>query len=338
MTDTAALLAERLHALPSVLATMLLKLKIPPLTRADEPIWVTGGGMSEGPGRFLVALLQQSGLWADFVPLSEFVAPTLRCSDGTLVLLSQGLAPNARFPLRHVRSFRKTLLLTSVKADADSPLGTASRELAVAMSQGVAVLTLPPQEESGLLLRVMGPTVQALAVAALAGTPWLALQEIPTLYEALLSAPPVGSLLRNGEREQLALIAGGRYGAACFGLRWKLLEGLLAGDPPIWDLLQVAHGPLQSLWSTPYTLVVLMRDEAPYEAQIVDSLRRVLRPELHRIVPLRAQKLPGFLAYFEHSAQLDALLLDAVRVTELDLIEWPSRGKDDALYQLCPVS
>jgi hypothetical protein len=44
------------------------------------------------------------------------------------------------------------------------------------------------------------------------------------------------------------------------------------------------------------------------------------------------------LAYFEHSAQLDALLLDAVRVTELDLIEWPSRGKDDALYQLCPVS
>ena len=69
---------------------------------------VTGGGLSEGPARVLVALLRGAGRDARFVPQSAFVdwtePPDEQCA---LVLFSQGLAPNAR--LRRHRTPLKLL-------------------------------------------------------------------------------------------------------------------------------------------------------------------------------------------------------------------------------------
>ena len=362
-------LGERLASLPSTLAEALDVLEraampIAPLSSVDAPIWVTGGGMSEGPARFLVALLVEQGTHSEYVPLSEFVDGTAGHDTaphgssrrhGTLVLFSQGLAPNARFPLLHAQRFRRCLLVTAVNPAAAN-IGLEKQRLTAALaasvqSRGVQVLTLPPTDEEGLLLRVVGPAVHALAAAWLAGLDPSLLRQIPAVYLAdWASALPPGSSLRtDGDLPPVALIASGRYANACFGLRWKLLEGLQLPDPPVWDLLQVAHGPLQSIWTRCQTLLVLQRAAAPHEARLQGALAAVFRSPRHRILTLPANRLPGLLCYFEHDAQLNRLVLDglahraALRPGEpapcpaIDLIDWPGRGHDGPLYDLAPA-
>lgn len=360
-TESAHRLRARIHSVPATLRAALDVLtqasnELRPLGSADGPVWVTGGGMSEGPARYLVALLTARGVLAEYVPLSEFVATEIAGSQavgpsahraGTLVLFSQGLAPNARFPLLHTQRFRRSILLTSVtptqKQTAGQP-GTADFA-AAAQARGVQVLTLPPPDEEGLLLRVVGPAVQALAAAWLAGVLWADLQRVPSVYTDVLDPdlPPDLCLRVGDDLPPVALIASGRYASACFGLRWKLLEGLQLPDPPIWDLLQVAHGPLQSIWQRPQTLVLLTRAAAPHEAALQAALMQVFQPPRHRVLSLAAHALPGLLAYFEHDAQLNrlvhaALESDSPRSPAIDLIDWPGRGFDGPLYGYAPTS
>lgn len=362
-------LGERMASLPSALSEALgvldqTAMPIAPLSSVDAPICVTGGGMSEGPARFLVALLVERGTQAEYVPLSEFVgsaadpdaaydAPSKR--HGTLVIFSQGLAPNARFPLLHAQRFRRCLLVTAVDPAAAN-VGREKQRLtarlaASAQSRGVQVLTLPPADEEGLLLRVVGPAVHALAAAFLAGFAPALLRQIPAVYQANQASvlPPCMSLRTDGDLPPVALIASGRYANACFGLRWKLLEGLQLPDPPIWDLLQVAHGPLQSIWTRSQTLLVLQRAAAPHEAPLQGALAAVFCSPRHRIVTLPASHLPGLLAYFEHDAQLNRLVLDGLEhraalrpgdpapCPAIDLMDWPGRGHDGPLYDLAPA-
>ena len=393
--ESALRLAARIASLPDTLRHALQVLQdrddVPTLTAADGPVWVTGGGMSEGPARYLVALLTERRIAAEYVPLSEFVAtdldPTAPVGDavqptiarpGTLVLFSQGLAPNARFPLLHLRHFRRCIVVTAVsprlaeEAKKDTPSlpsqPTAAMPTAAilhaAQARGAQVLTLPPFDEDGLLLRVVGPAVHALAAAWLVGIDRALLAQVPTIYEAACDAAlrlPLAveeSLRRGPDLPPVALIASGRYANACFGLRWKLLEGLQLADPPIWDLLQVAHGPLQSIWRRPHTLLVLARasqksiasqTSVDHEGPLQAALAQVFGPPLHRIVTLPA-KLPGLLAYFDHDAQLNLRVLDALcgqdnnrRTASLgssiiDLVDWPGKGHDGPLYGLAPTA
>lgn len=359
-------LQRRIEQLPAELSAALALLQhrppIPPLSPEDAPIWVSGGGMSEGPARFLCALLAERGLPAEYLPLSEFVASQLQLTPtrpaagdevpgepaprrGTLVLFSQGLAPNARFPLLHHLRFRRCLLVTGVQPQAAAQAPLPARIAASAQAAGVQVLTLPPAEEEGLLLRVISPAVHCLAAAYLAGVAPSTLDALPAIYAQ--GAPPIS--LRLGEAlPPVALVAGGRYLPACFGLRWKILEGLHLPDPPIWDLLQVAHGPLQSIWRRPHTLLLLSRAGLPHEASLWPRLAQVFAAPQHQLVSLLATRLPGSLAYFEHDAQLNWLIVEALRGENqasrsapsqpeaIDLIDWPGRGSDGPLYGLAP--
>lgn len=343
--DIAQLVAERLGALPACLQSLLhtqslceqdTGKRIRPICVTDGPVWVTGGGMSEGPAHYLVSLLSAQGIPAAFIPLSEFVSDSLPQPGRTLVLFSQGLAPNARFPLRHHRAFARTVIVTSVTPIPDAQTASIPRQLADLVAQGIEPFVVPPQQESGLLLRVIGPTVQALAAAILAGIPISQLLRIPTTYQQQLASDPTQALFPARTPQRLALIAGGRYGAACFGLRWKLLEGLLLADPPIYDLLQIAHGPLQSLWNQPAVLLLLERHDAPHEEALYVRLRQVFSMPRHRVLSLRAQTHRGLLAYFEHAALLDALLLSALRTLAPPLDRWPGQGLDGPLYDLAP--
>lgn len=401
--ESALRLAARIASLPDTLRHALQVLQgrhdISTLTAADGPVWVTGGGMSEGPARYLVALLTERRIVAEYVPLSEFVAPDLDPAapvgdavsttvgdtdrstvprPGTLVLFSQGLAPNARFPLLHLRQFRRCIVVTAVsprpaeEAKKDAPSLPSQPTAAMpttailhaAQARGAQVLTLPPFDEDGLLLRVVGPAVHALAAAWLVGIDRALLAQVPTIYEAACEATahlPLAveeSLRRGPDLPPVALIAAGRYANACFGLRWKLLEGLQLADPPIWDLLQVAHGPLQSIWRRPHTLLVLARasqtsiasqTSVDHEGPLQAALAQVFGPPLHRIVTLPA-KLPGLLAYFDHDAQLNLRVLDALRGQDnnrrtaslgspiIDLVDWPGKGHDGPLYGLAPTA
>lgn len=354
-------LRPRILSLPGVLRQALQELArsaaVAPLSPSDAPIWITGGGMSEGPARYLLASLTERGIAAQYIPLSEFVAPNFtpdRRSEshaaqpmGTLVLFSQGLAPNARFPLLHGRRFRRLILVTAVVPASDRAAPLSARIAAAAGRDGVQVLTLPPPSEEGLLLRVVGPAVGALAAAYLSGVPLATLSAIPEVYAqaAAAAAPTLG---RQGGLSPVALVAGGRYMDACFGLRWKLLEGLQLPDPPIWDLLQVAHGPLQSIWRRPHTLILLQRAPVTHETALWEALSSVFGAPQHQLVRLVAGTLPGTLAYFEHDAQLNILLERALReengrgaadvagAERIDLIDWPGHGSDGPLYNLAP--
>ncbi len=345
MSRIAQLVSDRLLTLPDCLRSLLVQCDpaghsarpaVRPLTAKDAPIWVTGGGMSEGPAHYLVALLSAQGIAATFVPLSEFVSESLPQPGHTLVLFSQGLAPNARFPLRHHASFARTIVVTSVCPDSSANEQSLPHQLAQLTARGIELLVHPPAQESGILLRVVGPMVQALAAAIVAGIPIRALQALPDLYQQQLAQAPQTVLFPHGQLQRLVLLAGGRYGSACFGLRWKLLEGLLLADPPVYDLLQVAHGPLQSLWNQPAVLLLLERHDAPHEETLYARIRQVFSAPHHHIVSLRAQTHPGLLCYFEHAALLDALLLDALRRFDPPLERWPGQHQDGPLYDFAP--
>lgn len=337
-----AVLERRLAALPRHLGEALAAVE-EELPAAPGRVWVTGGGMSEGPARLLAALLTELGHCAEVVPLSEFAAPALERPGDTLVLFSQGLAPNARFPLVHLGAFRHRVIVTSVRPDPEAPAGDARRLLAEAARQGARVVVLPPEDESGMLLRVVGPAIAGLAAALLcqglaraAGRgDWReVLAGVAGIYEEALAGRPE-PLLVGGEAAPIALVASGRYANACYGLRWKLLEGLLVADPPIWDALQVAHGPLPSFYERRQVIVALERAGAAHEGPLLDRLGEALVPERHRLVRLPSG-LPGALAWFEHDARLDALLVATLRARPVDLCDWPGRGRDGVLYGIAP--
>jgi creatinine amidohydrolase len=325
---SAALLSERLATLPGHLRAV--RAAVPrDLLRGAGRVVVTGGGLSEGPARLLVALLRQRlGLSADFVPQSEFALralPELPGPADALVLFSQGLAPNARLPLPHAAHFCETVVFTSVQTTLDH----------------ARAVVLPPPEENGLLLRIVGTAVQCYAAAWMVNDLALArglddhqavLERVPEVYRS----PTPGCTLVDGDSlPPVAIVAAGRYAELAFGLRWKLLEGLHVPDPPVWDVLQVAHGPFQQLFDHRMTLLAMMRPDAPHEEPLYDRLQAVLRPERHRLLRLRAN-LPSPYAWFEHDALLDALVIDAVGRRGIDLSRWPGKGLDGPLYDVAP--
>jgi creatinine amidohydrolase len=256
-----------------------------------------------------------------------------------LVMFSQGLAPNARFPLPHLRSFAHALLVTSVRASAGN---VASERAALALRDaGCHVWTLPPAREDGLLLRVVGPGVALVAALRIAGT--LAPMSLEgasfeglggVVARALLAPAPD---LFGEARRPIVIVAAPRLVELAMPLRWKLLEGLRVGDPPVWDPLQFAHGPLQSVFEE-RTSFVFLRCANDACDELFARLREVLSratPGLHHLVELRAA-LDAPLALVELDALLDAALLATLARHPLALDDWPGRGQDGPLYDLSP--
>jgi hypothetical protein len=149
------------------------------------------------------------------------------------------------------------------------------------------------------------------------------LARAPECYRAL---PRQGRL----DDAALALVAVGMQPEWVHPQRWKVLETLLGEDPPVWEALQFAHGPLQAFYERRLTLLVF---EARGPSPLVECLERTLHPARHRLLRI-GSSLPPALAFFEHSATLDALLLEAVQERQHDLFQWPARDGDGPLYNL----
>jgi hypothetical protein len=130
----------------------------------------------------------------------------------------------------------------------------------------------------------------------------------------------------------VAFVTSGGYGELCLGLRWKLLEGAGVAEPAAWDLLQVAHGPLQQTFARPLLLCALLRGEDPIERALLRRLRAVLPPH-HLVLPLEA-RLRGPLALLEHDVQCNELLRAVRCDRSWDLLDWPGRHCDGPLYAL----
>lgn len=340
---------------------------------------VTGIGASEGPARLLVAQLQtQAGLRAQFVPLSQFAGPFLLPGQAVLVVFSQGLSPNARLALRQAPRSAATILYTSVVPDAHAKPECSAGYLARLQAEGVLVAVLPPLCEDRLFLRVLGPAAAMLAGVQLAqalardlgaavdaelqklpervaaavvgvdeavGEAGLKLVRCGAVPKAIEGPWTLAALWQQLPRLQLAFLTTEGLGELYLGLRWKLMEGTGQCDPPVWDVLQFVHGPLQLLYRRPALLCVLTSAQQAGQEELLQRLAALL-PAHHALVRLPAQ-LPTPLRLFEHDAQGNQLVLSALpQLPELEettaavdavdslwnLEDWPGKGQDAALY------
>lgn len=286
---------------------------------------VTGIGASEGPARFLANQLREAhGLRAHFAPLSSFVMGAPEPRNETLVIFSQALSPNARLAIRHASAYARAILFTSLSGSDD----------AIRCAQGEApdleVVTLPPETEQGTMLRIIGPAISTLAAQLYAARPTSRACE--SLVQAVRTAPERARHLvkdPNVLARRTAFVTTGSYVDCCKGMATKWLEGLFVPEPPIWDVLQVAHGPFQQFFAQEFTLIALMHD-TPEEEALFSRLEAMLAPDRHALIRVRSA-LPGSLAFFDHDAQANALLLQALTVQQ-ERVALPRAGLDAPLY------
>ncbi|MEW6273463.1 MAG: creatininase family protein [Thermodesulfobacteriota bacterium] len=361
--DAHRLLEERVAALPGALREVLGA--APPRLAADPArvrrIVATGVGSSAAHARLLVALLEECGIAARFLPASALVAPPpADARADALVVFSQGLSPNARLALRDVERWAAVTLVTAVPA-ADGeraarggeppygPLAERRREIALLEERGVAVVRMPGAEEYGTLVRLTGPLVGcattirlAQAACAAAGRPAAGLLPASLDADAVCArvaaagerlAREHGDLDARALESSLAFLASGTYGELLANLRAKVVEGMLLPAPPVWDLLEFAHGPFQQAYDRGATLLALARDDAPGEAELLARLEGMLVAGRHRLVRLRSS-LPGALALLEHEALLNGLVVRYVAERRIDQARWPGQGADRALYEV----
>lgn len=335
--DGLHLLRQRCAEVPSVLRATLAA-RVPSLDAlARRTRWVvTGAGASEGPGRLFAALLRRHlHACAAFVPLSAF-APE-RAADVTdpsavLVVISQGLAPNARLALARTASFAACVVVTAAPEHPG---------LAGVRALGAVVVAHPPGDESGLLLRVQGPAAATMMLLRVVDALCLARGDAPP-FDGHLDAVPDG--LPDDEPalddRSAALASAGRVAIVtcdpglelAHGLRWKWLEGPATCDPPCWDALQMVHGPLQHLIERPRLLLALEPAGDPGAGALLDRLASIVG-DGHPMRRLRA-RTAGVAGFFDYDARCNQLVCAALARRPRDLVRWPGYGRDAALYDL----
>jgi hypothetical protein len=329
------LLRERVARLPACLREIAPRRWDEAIAALGDDVVVTGVGASAGPARLLAWLLaHRLGVRARFSPVSAF-AGAAPPPGRSLAVVSQSLSPNARLALRHAPSFERALVLTSTPPAPHGP----ARLLAEIEARGGAVVVLPPAEEDGTLLRVVGPAVAAVAACAIVERargdrdPGASLARLPEVIasageRALRAAAHVASEALDGP---CAFVSVGVDPAALQAHRWKWLEGLRAGEPFGWDLLEVVHGPIQAAAAPmPFLALTSAGDGA---AGLIERLGRVLAPGGHPLVEL-SSALPFPFSFADHDAQLDALLLRVLDERPRDLRTIALPAHDEPLYGL----
>jgi hypothetical protein len=305
-----SLLLRRLDELPSA----LVESDAVRLPRSLGPTTTTGIGGSEAPARLLAETLLSRGVPARFLPLSVFALDPP--SGESLVVFSQGLSPNARLSIAAAPRFSSRYVMTSV-----APSG--GNALDAFLEAGFTPVLVPPREERGLLVRVVGPVVAALVALRWGGV------EITGAEAA--EAYRRGRARHGAVIEPSAMVLAGVSTEGAHLFRWRVLETLLIGDLPTWDVLQIAHGPLQAFHDGDFALLAF---EHARSAMLVDRLAAALSPERHRMQRLRAEAPSAACALFELVGALDACLLATLRVRPRELRLSRFAGIDAPLYGL----
>jgi len=342
------MLEHRVALLPDHLRRVLAARASIPRLPERGALAITGVGASEGPARYLSELLHHfHGRHAPFVPLSCFATADREPDGEMLVVFSQGLSANARMALATRGQHRSALLVTALEPERAS--GTAASLLASIRRDGATVVTHPPEDESGTLLRVVGPAVASFVAALLAstlesrearyrgfdGSGYDGIERVPDLVASAAErvAGAVGDLDPEWLLGRVAFVTAGALGDGYHAPRWKWLEGLLSPEPSCWDVLQVAHGAFQQFYGERMLLVALEHATVERERLLFDRLQGMLVPERHAMIRLKSG-LPRHLALLDHDAQVSQLLLRALRYRPRDLATWPGMGLDGPLYGL----
>jgi creatinine amidohydrolase len=345
------LLAERIRQLPDLLrrsaTTAPPHSDVSPATVRE--FVTTGVGSSAAHARFLSHLLSDHvGVSARFVPLSRFVSAPIRDQrERVLVVITQGLSPNARLALEHPTAWQRVVLMTAASEEGAHRAGRDDeRRLLVALRDaGVEVQPFcGGEDEFGTLVRVVGPMCgyvcalrfAAALAAAMGRRAETLIPDLAKIADVIAAAParlaersPEGS----GLTAPLAFVTTGGYGECVDNLRFKVMEGMLLPPPPVWDVLHAVHGPVQQAYGNAATWIALERADAPAEHELLLRLSRALDPHHHRLLRLPAT-LPAPWAIFEHEALLNELMMRHIARAEVDQVRWPGRGSEEPLYEL----
>jgi creatinine amidohydrolase/Fe(II)-dependent formamide hydrolase-like protein len=323
------LLAERIARLPAIVRDAArdpdvpLDLDVTGIRR----LATTGIGSSEAHARLLAHLVaEHTALPARFLPPSALLVPGPGCAEDALVVFSQGLSPNAQLALAHAARWRCVVAATAV---------TDAGRLAALRARGVTVVPFAGEGEFGTLVRVIGPLTGSLCVLRLARAFGVVVRVPPDRLAAAVAQAPAAAagVTWAALAAPLALVASGAYAELVTNLRRKILEGMLRPMPPVWDPLELAHGPFQQAFAAPATFLALTRPDAPEEEPLLARLEAMLEPERHALVRLPAS-LPMPFSLFEHEMQLNALLLRELESRAVDQVRWPGRGHEQPLYDV----
>jgi hypothetical protein len=327
----AELFASRVTELPDVIAGFLASDYAPIPIGGRGLVVTTGVGSSEAPARRCAALLRRVGMPASFAPISAF-ATSSAPSGAELVVFSQGLSPNAGLALGAASMFERVVLFTSVAPGTDRARICG---LDVSLRAGVELSVLPPQQEDGILPRVLGPVVASLAahlsVMAASGGSLADPRKLPVAEAFARAAREAPALDRPTSARPAALVACADQLEMTFGSANAWLEGLREPPPFSWDVLGLAHGPLQMAHDRPLLAFALERAAVTGEGELFDRLVKAL-PAPHHVVRIRAELPPG-LAWLEHEAAMLQVVARELAARPRDLGWGPGR-EDQPLYEL----
>lgn len=338
------LLAERLARLPSLLADLASTplTRVTDASRAGRHFVVTGTGSSEAHARFLVNLLNRCARRpAEFVPLSAFCELPADFGRGrVLLVVSQGLSPNAQVAIDRHHDFDHLVVFTSTTAAGAAAGGKPDRARKIQMlaDAGVEFVHSPLEEEYATLIRFIGPLavyvrahqfVRCLAPAALAP---LTPERLAPLLSARAPADLVARFAMNASTfcRGFYLVTGAPLVEFAQNLSYKFLEGLYWSAPVIWDYLQFAHGPFQEVTLQPRP-VVLLAGPGTTEGELARRTRAMLHAAgVPAIDVVAASAAPW--SIIEYEAIFNDLVFQLIRRLGVDQRHWPSKGKDDPLY------
>jgi fructoselysine-6-P-deglycase FrlB-like protein len=252
-----------------------------------------------------------------------------------LVLVSQGLSPNAKLVLtdRTIDSKITKILVTAV---------TDSALVALAQEHNWLLCAHSPAMEDQLLVRVIGPLCALASLHALATdfeTPAARENSSAPLLQAFASGRAAGRQLALQERgatqasRQLPLVVltAGMYGGELAALRWILLEATLNPNVILLDALSFAHGPFQALFDRDAVFLLLERTLCA-ESALFDRVEQVLSHcRGARVWRICAGGDAAYASFFHAAATLEWLLLDPRNQPHTQQ-QWPGKSLDQPLY------
>jgi len=344
-----ALLEQRLAAIEPMVRAMLAEplQAIHPRTLGASSFLVTGTGSSEAHARFLVYLLNRHvRRSAEFMPLSGFCALPASLGRGrVLVVVSQGLSPNAQVALRCAGEFAHTVVFTSTTARGAAAAGRAERAELVRRLQasGVEFFYSPLEEEYATLIRLVGPVAVYVRMLQFAscleggGAAGLSTEGELPLLRARAPEAVLARFVREADRFRRGfyLVAGAPLSEFAHNLAYKFLEGLYWTSPGIWDFLQFAHGAFQEVTVQPRPVVILTGSSA-VERDLVRRTVAMLQGARVPYVELESTA-EAPLSILEYEAVFNDLVSRLVGHFGVDQRNWPSKGRDDPLYGFARV-
>jgi GTP cyclohydrolase II len=283
------LIESRISSIPRILTEMAAG-PLPAIsekTASATRFLVTGTGSSEPHARFLVWLISQftqPDVSARFVPLTAFITNTVpRDPKATLVVISQGLSPNAQIALRFAAEFEHSVVFTSTSAEDEVAAGRQERAVLLRelAERGAEFVRFPLLSENSTLIRVIGPSAGFLAahqfVVALSAEIKRVRAEPASdnASRSLLNRIPVADVFAlstltaprqivermranaNAFQDGFCIIAAAPLVEFAHNLAYKFMEGLFWRCPHIVELISFAHGPFQQLSLRPQPIIIL---------------------------------------------------------------------------------